>query len=293
MTNDFTAFLDGLEKKAAAAIPANSEDYIKDGLLYCGKCNTPKQCRIEIFGRVRTPFCLCKCEQEQQEREAERIKQREKMQAVQRLRRMGFPDVEMSRWTFEKDDCTNTKITKVAHNYVDNFAEMKKRGKGLLLFGSVGTGKTFAAACIANALIDKGIPCLVTNFARLVNTIAGMYDGKQQYIDSLNQFDLLVIDDLASERDTEYMGEIVQNIIDSRYRAGLPLIVTTNLTADELKHPSEMRKQRIYSRLFEMCVPLEVKHKDRRKEKLIADYGELGALLGLDAADNKKDGKDE
>jgi DNA replication protein DnaC len=100
----------------------------------------------------------------------------------------------------------------------------------------------------------------------------------------LNKFDLLVIDDLASERDTEFMGEIVQNIIDSRYRAGLPLIVTTNLTADELKHPQEIRKRRIYSRLFEMCVPLEVQHKDRRKQKLINDYDELGALLGLNAA---------
>lgn len=289
MTNDFEALFDALEKKAAETIQPQTDDYIKDGLLYCGKCNTPKQCRIELFGRVRTPFCLCACEKAAQDLETQRIKQREKMQAVLRMRRMGFPDVELSRWTFDKDDGTNEQITKVAHNYVDNFTEMKKRGKGLLLFGNVGTGKTFAAACIANALIDKGYPCLVTNFARLVNTIAGMYDGKQEYIDSLNKFDLLVIDDLASERDTEYMGEIVQNIIDSRYRAGLPLIVTTNLTADELKHPQEMRKRRIYSRLFEMCVPLEVKHKDRRKEKLIADYDDLSALLGLDAAHGSKE----
>lgn len=287
MTNGFNAVFDAVQKKAAQNTRINEGDYKDaDGLWVCGKCHTRKQTKVDILGQTRTPFCLCKCEQEERQRQAEAIKQREKMQAVQRMRRMGFPDVEMSRWTFDKDDCTNAKLTTVAHNYVDNFAEMKMRGKGLLLFGSVGTGKTFAAACIANALIDKGFPCLVTNFARLINTISGMYDGKQQYIDSLNNFDLLVIDDLASERDTEYMGEIVQNIIDSRYRAGLPLIVTTNLTADELKHPSEMRKQRIYSRLFEMCMPLEVKHKDRRKEKLIADYDDLSDKLGLNAAES-------
>ena len=288
MNNAFEGVFDRLQQKASAAIKPENGDYVQDGLLYCGKCNTPKQCRIELFGAVRTPYCLCKCAAAARDAENEEYRRREKMQQIQSMRRLGFPDVEMIRWTFDNDDGTNEKLSTAARNYVANFAEMKKRGKGLLLFGKVGAGKTFAAACIANALIDTGVPCLVTNFARLVNTISGMYDGKQDYIDGLNRFDLLVIDDLASERDTEYMGEIVQNIIDSRYRAGLPLIITTNLTAEELKHPSEIRKQRIYSRLFEMCVPIEVKHKDRRKDKLIADYDEMNALLGLNAAEGSE-----
>lgn len=279
---NFENVFDALEAKASAHIKAEPGDYIKDGLLYCGKCNTPKQCRIVIFDRERTPPCLCTCGKAARDAEIADQKRRDKMLAIQQMRRLGFPDAEMSRWTFDKDDHTNDKISKVAQNYVANFAEMKKRGKGLLLFGKVGTGKTFIAACIANALIDSGFPCLVTNFARLVNTIAGMYDGKQAYIDSLNRFDLLVIDDLASERDSEYMGELVQNIIDSRYRAGLPLIITTNLTADELKHPQEIRKQRIYSRLFEMCIPVLVEGKDRRKAKLKNDYGELEKILGIE-----------
>jgi DNA replication protein DnaC len=288
MSEAFENIIEQLEKKSGEAIKQENGDFVQDGLLYCGKCFTPKQCRIVLFGVERTPFCLCKCAKEARDKEEAEYRQREKMQSIQRLRRVGFPDVEMTRWTFDNDDGTNEKITTAAKNYVANFAEMKKRGKGLLLFGKVGTGKTFAAACIANALIDSGVPCLVTNFARLVNTISGLYDGKQDYIDGLNRFDLLVIDDLASERDTEYMGEIVQNIIDSRYRAGLPLIITTNLTSEELKHPADIRKQRIYSRLFEMCVPVEVKHKDRRKEKLIADYDEFNALLGLNAAEGNE-----
>ena len=77
------------------------------------------------------------------------------------------------------------------------------------------------------------------------------------------------------------MDEIVQSIIDSRYRSGKPLIVTTNLTAQELKNPLDIRKQRVYSRLFEMCIPIEVKGKDRRKEKLKSSYDELAGLLGL------------
>lgn len=215
------------------------------------------------------------------EREEYERQQMERQLQVKRLRNMGFPEADMQSWTFAADDNSNPKISKIAMNYVENFAEMKKRGKGLLFYGTVGTGKTFTAACIVNSLIDRGIPCLMTNFARLVNTISGMYDGKQQYIDGLNKFDLLVIDDLASERDTEYMNEIVQNIIDSRYRAGLPTIVTTNLSSAELNNPTDVRRQRTYSRLLEMTIPIEVKGADRRREKLKHDYNELNDLLGL------------
>ena len=278
---DVRGIMDKLEMTASQQIRAEEGDYILDGLLYCHKCNTPKQCRIEFLNEIRTPMCLCKCEKEKRDQIEAEIKKQEFQRHIARLKRMGFPDSEMEKWTFDRDDHQNEKISLVARSYVANFEQLKEKGKGLLLFGSVGTGKTFISACIANALIDKGHPCLVTNFARLVNTISGMYDGKQAYIDGLDKFHLLVIDDLASERDTEYMGEIVQNIIDARYRSGLPLIITTNLTSEELKHPADMRKQRIYSRLFEMCVPVEVKGADRRKEKLKTDYKELEELLGL------------
>lgn len=268
-----------LERKAAGSIKAEQGDYYgDDGLLVCGKCNTPKQVRIQIFDTERTPFCLCRCAVEKRDREEAERKLRER---VAELRRIGFSDDEMRGWTFDRDDRKNEKITGILQRYVENFAEMRESGKGLLLFGTVGTGKTFGAACIANALIDKGIPCLMTNFARLVNTISGMYEGKQEYIDGLNRFPLLVIDDLASERDTDYMNEIVYNIIDSRYRSGLPLIITTNLTAQELKNPSDIRKQRVYSRLLEMCIPVEVKGDDRRRERLKDDFGKYADILGL------------
>lgn len=285
MTNNdetFAVIFEGIEKRAAAAIKKAEEDYIgEDGLLICGKCHTPKQSRIEIFGSIRTPMCLCKCATEKRDAEAAERKRQEEMLRIEKMRHRGFPESEMRNWNFNADDAQNEKISKVAHNYVDNFKTMLEKGKGLLFFGTVGTGKTFYSACIVNALIDKGYPCLMTNFSRLVNTISGMYEGKQDYLDSLNRYALLVIDDLAAERDTEYMNEIVQNIIDSRYRAGLPTIITTNLTSEEIKNPADIRKQRTYSRLLEMCIPVEVKGNDRRREKLISDYAEFNDLLGL------------
>lgn len=273
------AAINGIEQRAADSIRAEQGDYYENGLLHCGKCHTPKQCRVEFFGKMRTPYCLCKCEVEKRDREEAERKRVEFERRVKEMRRVGFPDDEMQNWTFNTDDRANEHITNVALKYVENFDKMRADGKGLLLYGTVGTGKTFAAACIANALIDKGFPCLVTNFSRLINTISGMYDGKQEYIDGLNRFALVVFDDMATEADTAYRNEIVYNIIDSR--AGLPFIVTTNLTAQELKSAQDISKQRIYSRLFERCIPLEVKGSDRRRERLKDDYKAYSDLLGL------------
>lgn len=279
---DLSGMIDAIESTAAATIKKEEGDYIgPDGLIYCGKCCTPKQVEVEVFGKIRKPMCLCKCATEERDREEAEFRRRQEQLRIDRLRDAGFPDGEMKGWTFERDDGKNHKISTVAKNYVDNFAELYKDGKGLLLFGSVGTGKTFAAACIANALIDKGYPCLVTNFARLVNKISGMYDGKQEFIDSLDRYALLVIDDLAAERDTDYMNEIVQSIIDARYRIKKPLIVTTNLDATELKNPKNPTKMRVYSRLYELCIPVEVSGIDRRRGKLWETTKKYNDILGL------------
>lgn len=270
-----------IEQRAAAAIKTEAGDYKKDGLLHCGKCRTPKQCFVEVFGEIRTPPCLCKCAKEARDREDEARRQQEFADKVQRYRSVGFPESEMSNWTFAADDGSNPKMSAAMRNYVQHFPELQAQGKGLLLFGNVGTGKTFLAACVANALIDKGIPCLVTNFARIANTVQGLFEGRQEYYDSLNKFPLLVLDDLSAERKTEYMQEIVFNVIDARYRAKLPLIVTTNLTREELMKPADITYQRIFSRLFEMCTPIEIAGADRRHAALKNDIVATKQLLGL------------
>lgn len=278
---DLKPLMAGMEQRAAASIKAEQGDFIMDGLLHCGKCKTPKQCRVEIFGEIRTPMCLCRCEVERKEREEEERQRQDFMRKIKEYRKMGFPESDMEHWTFANDDLSNEKITKAMQNYVDNFGELRKTGKGLLLYGPVGTGKTYAACEVANALIDKGYPVLVTNFARLTNTLQGMFDGKQTYIDSLNRFELLVIDDLGAERKSEYMQEMVYNIIDSRYRAGLPLIITTNLTIEEIKKPNDIGNTRIYDRIIERCFPIEVTGGSRRRKAVRDGYEDMKKLLGL------------
>ncbi len=272
---DLTNLVDGIEKSASQRIKAEQGDYFGgDGLLYCHKCHTPKQCRVAIFDRVRTPMCLCKCESERREREE---KERRRIERERTLRRECFSECEMQNWNFANDDGEGGQVISIAKKYVENFDKMLADGKGLLLFGTVGNGKTFAAACIANALIDRDFSCRMTTFSDIAKDI---FDGKLSPHD-LNKYALLVLDDLMAERKTEYMQEIVFNVIDSRCKAGLPLIVTSNLTAEQIKNPADLAYQRIFSRLLEMCVPIEVKGEDRRRKILKDSFGEYSGLLGL------------
>lgn len=278
----FEAAFDFIIEKAKETANITAGDYVgDDNLYYCGTCHTRKQTAINLFDKTRIVPCICKCRADAIKAEDEARRQREHFDKVMRMRSVGFPEKAMSNWTFANDDGSNPKMSNAMRKFVENFPTFQKEGKGLLLFGTVGTGKTFLAACVANALIDMGIPCLVTNFARIANEVQGMFEGKQEYYDNLNRFPLLVIDDLSAERKTEYMQEIVFNVIDARYRANLPLIVTTNLTRDELLHQAGLTYERIFSRLFEMCTPIEVSGADRRQKALKQDIGKYKDLLEL------------
>lgn len=274
--------VDVLEAKAAASIRAEEGDYIgEDGLLYCHRCNTRKQTEVVILGMVRRPMCMCKCEAAKLAAEEEERQRRQFEERVKEMRRVGFPEADMRDWTFANDDLTNEKITRAAQRYVDNFSELRKSGKGLLLYGNTGTGKTYAACEIANALVDKGYPVLVANFARVLNTLQDTF-AKQEYIDGMNAFQLLVLDDLGIERDTAFSREQVYNIIDSRYRSGLPMIITTNLSMEKIKNPEDIEKRRIYDRILERCFPIEVDGANRRRRAVREDYEDMKSLLGLE-----------
>lgn len=146
---------------------------------------------------------------------------------------------------------------KYAHRYVKHWAEVKTEGQGLLSWGGVGTGKIFAAAWIANALTEQGIPVLMTNFSKMLNSLSGMFsEDRNKYLASFGEFELRIIDDLGIERNFEYAQEQVYNVVDSRYLSRLPFIITTNLTLAELKAPKDITHAHIYDRILERCARL-------------------------------------
>ena len=190
-----------------------------DHLIYCAKCHTPRQGRYTLQGRLFLPPIRCRCQQELYDQEEAKRKLKEKQMEIQRMKTSGLQDKAFYDYTFAKDSGVNPEMA-LAHKYVENWDSMKDRSSGLLLWGDVGTGKTFFAGCIANALLDKGIPVLMTNFARILNTLAGMHsEDRNLFIDSMNRYSLLIIDDLGMERNSEFALEQVFHVIDSRYRS--------------------------------------------------------------------------
>ena len=137
-----------------------------------------------------------------------------------------------------------------AHHYVEQWQTMRTENIGLLLWGGVGTGKSFLAGCIANALMEQEVPVRMTNFARILNELNRSFSGRNEVVDKLCRYLLLIIDDFGMERGTEYALEQIYNIVDSRYRSRKPLIVTTNLMLDELRHPQDTAHARIYDRCW-------------------------------------------
>lgn len=277
----FEEYFMSLAEKSKELIKCEDGDFVKDGLLHCGRCSQPKQCRVEFMGQIITPMCLCKCEAERKEKEAEAERQRQRAERIAKNRTNCFPERQMQEWTFDNDDGANEKLTNMAKRYVAHFDNFCKDGKGLLLYGGVGTGKTYLACMIANALLDKGYPVLVTNFSRILNTLQSNFEHRQDYLDGFNRYSLLVIDDLGVERGTEFAKEQVYNVIDSRCLSGLPMIITTNLSVKKLANETEIGYKRIYDRIIEKCYPVEVTGESRRIKKLIEGKDDMKNILGV------------
>lgn len=274
--------LSRISRNAVAANPPSAGDYIaEDGLLYCGVCRTAKQCWVDLCGKLIKQTCLCACKKEQYDREEAAFIQRMQAENIQRMRQIGFLRSEMQQWTFANDKGYNPKLINTMHRYVENFAEFEANGKGLLLYGTPGNGKSFGAACVTNALIDKGIPCVMTSFGQVAVDLQSAFGDQKAFYDDLNRYSLVVLDDLGTERRTAYMDEIVFNIIDRRIRSKRPMIITTNLTWDELKNPLDVMQKRIFSRICEACHPVKVEGDDLRKKSLVEGFTAMNRLLGL------------
>ena len=243
------------------------DEYIDpvDGLIYCQVCGKHRQLRFNIHGEEHIVRTLCKCGEAERDARIQEEERQEFQRRIESLRRTGMLDRKMWDYTFEKDKGYNSKLY-MAQNYVDRFNDLKVDGRGLLLWGQTGTGKTYFAGCIANALIDKGISVYMTNFSTIINQLTGAFsEEKNQIIENINRKALLIIDDLGIERNTDYATEQVYNVIDTRYRSGRPMIITTNIVLDDLKNPKDLAHKRIYDRILERCTPILIEGRNIRE----------------------------
>lgn len=285
--NPFKVALNSLERQAEAAIPASLGDYTaEDGLLHCGVCGCRKRMPLTVdFGdgpEIHVVAVMCQCgikaqEQREKEKQAEEMQER-----INKLKRTSLMDDSTARHTFDSFQPQDSKILRVARNYVKRFDEMYAKNQGLIFCGPPGTGKTFTAACIANALLANGVPIAMTSFVKLLSLFSGRDDEDEAtQIMRLNSAKLLVIDDFGAERDTSYASEKVYNILDSRYRSRKPMILTTNMSQQEMLTEKAIAKQRLYDRIFETCYFVDfIDERRYRIEKARNSFDEMKSLWG-------------
>ena len=248
----------------------NDGDYEdENGILICGKCGEPRQ-RFMLFDDPTDDdpehkselkvVTMCRCEREEEERE------KRKEEAADAFKATKY----------------NERNLKLCRRYAMKFDQMVEKDQGLIFWGSVGTGKSFAAACIANYLLDRKVPVVMTSFVKLLEVFQSGRDEETSILNRLGYAKLVIFDDLGAERGTDYALEKVYNIVDSRYRKSLPMILTTNLTIEEMKSEVDMRYRRIYDRVFETCYPMQFTGPSWRMKEASRRYKDMEELLGVD-----------
>lgn len=269
-------------------------DYVgEDGLLYCGKCGAPRQRFMDCLDPLpddpdhKRPLkvtAMCKCEEEEARREEDAKKATEAMEKIRKLRAASLMDAQFTVSTFDNFRVTkyNKKNLGLCRRYAEKFSTMMENNQGLLFWGNVGTGKSFAAACIANYLLEHQVPVMMTSFVKLLEAVQSARSDESDIIRRLNRAKLVIFDDLGAERSTDYALEKVYNIVDSRYRARLPMILTTNLTLTEMQEETDIRYMRIYDRVFETCYPMQFTGPSLRKQEAANRYDKMEKLLGED-----------
>lgn len=272
----------------------NPGDYVdEEGFLVCGTCKERRQHNITLptftqGGEETTVtmkvICLCRCEREKEAEEKKREQAQKDMERVARLRKASLVDEKFREAEFSEFQVTkyNARNLKLCQRYVSGFDEMFEKNQGLVFWGDVGTGKSYAAACIANELLSRGVPVVMTSLVKILEIVQAGEEKESDIISRLNSARLVIFDDLGAERNTDYALEKIYNIIDSRYRSKKPMLLTTNLTIDEMKQEVDRRYSRIYDRIFEVCYPMQFYGQSWRKKAANQRFQEIEALLGGD-----------
>jgi len=231
------------------------------------RCDCPKA--VEHWARVDEEERKKREVREAREREAERLK------TIERLFRASQLPARFRERTFEnfKETPENEGPLKIARNYAETFGDKLSGGQGLMFTGDVGVGKTHLAAAITLHLLNQGYGVIFGTVTTLLGWIRQTYDddareSERQVIDQLVYASLLVIDDLGKEKPTPWVEQMLYEIINSRYEANKPLIITTNTSLREIEARYENTGRAIVSRIVEMCQGVRMEGQDWRKSRL-------------------------
>lgn len=233
-------------------------------LFLCPECGKPKEKYISYLGVTKVVPVMCSCDEERYEEMKKQEQEREFLFQIERLKCSGLRDSGYRNYNFSNCDQDHPQLA-FSLAYVEEYIEKRNDTKSLLFWGDVGTGKTYMAACIANRLMENGIPVMMTCFPRILNALGSLHkEDQNSYLDGLNKYPMLIIDDFGVESGTLYVYAQIFQVIDARYRTGKPMIITTNLSLEEIENPSCVEQARIYDRIRHRCQPVWFEGKNYR-----------------------------
>ncbi len=213
--------------------------------------------------------CTSECEKKNEQREWELMRRDARVASL--LEKSGLSK-RLRHYTFANFDqsVSNSamKALQKAMAYLYDWEENRKDGRGLYFCGDVGAGKTHLAVAVMNELIQRRrVPSLFVTVPELLDNLRGAYNDPGRDLDewmaAVKNADFLVLDDLGSERPTEWVQERIFVIVNHRYREALPTVFTSNIGPKDL---AKQLGERTASRIIAMCKEgIELEGQDYRK----------------------------
>ena len=277
---EFDSLLQGVVHQAQTANqPENGDYYDDEGFLVCGNCHTRRQVEVNMPDLKAVPFdpkkkvrvkmpVSCRCRAERRKQEEQMLMQDREMKAAESLKRQSLMDERLRGISFDdfqqtKDNAYNLKL---CLRYAKHFDEMLAKNQGLLFYGGVGTGKTFAAACIANHLLSLRVPVVMTSFVKLLETMQGFSEDDSTLIARLNRAKLLIIDDLGTELSNSFTTSQLFLCLNERILRQKSTIISTNLNMNQV---ADIYSERVLSRISNSYTIIKLFGDDIRLKKRI------------------------
>jgi DNA replication protein DnaC len=240
----------------------------------CSICKrfVPKM-TIEILGTERTVQPKCKCEVDKHLGKVKSASDYETKRRIEQkfsISNLGQRFAECRFDTFIPREGTG-KVVKEAKAYVEHFDDIDI--EGLLIWGDPGNGKSHLAAAITHEIKAKGKTVVFQTTPELLERIRNTFnrnerESEKDIMDALLHCDLLVLDDIGSERITDWVLDVIFRIVDGRYKQKKPIIYTTNHKPSELKNWLDP-KGRIYDRIIETSLVIQNSGTSYRREKAV------------------------
>ena len=246
-------------------------DFYRDDIMICGLCGKPKEVAYHTDeGMVKFPV-IHSHQLEDLGRKEETVF--DMMQRKQRWRNACFAgefrELGNECKIENRDEDTQPEAIDALDRFCKTMFENRKNrmGRGLIIYGMNGRGKTFLAGCLCNMLLDKDYKVVMTSTRRLRSQVDEKFGSLNSTLDWLTRHDAVCLDDMFADRQTDTQREFTFSVVDALYKMRVPMIVTTNVTKAYLVNPSDSDKPTI-DRIKERCEKLELVGRNRRQGRL-------------------------